>query len=116
MGEISNEILKKGLCQYLDFDLIICTSLSRYNTNQSDKLKQDINAYLDLLRMLTIPGRQRVVINLDDPFADQCAGAAYKVPIVTYSLLDQNADVYSLKIEFSIFETNILLNTPMNLR
>lgn len=79
-------------------------------------IEESVNMHIELLRMLTIPTRQRAIINIDDPFAGKCVQAANKVPIITYSLLNDGADIHILRLNTSIFETNILLNTPVNIQ
>lgn len=41
------------------------------------------------------PGLRRVVVNLDDPFADEVLQAAGDAPVFTYSMRDPEADFYA---------------------
>ena len=44
------------------------------------------------------PGLRRVVVNLDDPFAEQVLESAGKAPVFTYSMNDPEADFYAQDI------------------
>lgn len=61
------------------------------------------------------PERQRAIINLDDRAAETMAEAARNVPMVTYSLENPEADVRTTNIKFSIWETELTIETPLGL-
>ena len=53
------------------------------------------------------------VVNLDDPNADYFISQAHPdVPLISYSLEDDRADVYALEVTLSLFETELLVRTP----
>jgi len=71
------------------------------------------NCKAHLFSMLSEPARQRAVINIDDPVAQDMADAAKQVPVVTYSFENPEADVYSKTVKFSIWETSMTIHTPL---
>ena len=61
------------------------------------------------------PKHQRVVVNLDDDFASEIISNC-KVPVVTYARSREHrdiADVYCERVDLSLFETAVLVSTPV---
>ena len=48
-----------------------------------------------------------------DPYADDFRRFAAKVPVVTYAINDKKADVYIDKVTLGIWESEIIINTPI---
>jgi UDP-N-acetylmuramyl tripeptide synthase len=103
------------LLHQIDTDFVICTGSSKLDVDYPSYLESDIRALLKLIRSLHDPKKQRLILNVDDDFAENYAKASNNIPIITYSIHSRTADIYSAKIESSIFETNILVKTPLNL-
>ena len=58
---------------------------------------------------------QRAVVNLDDEAAQAMAEAADEVPLVTYSFSNPDADVRATSVKFSIWETELTIETPLGI-
>jgi UDP-N-acetylmuramyl tripeptide synthase len=112
--ECSSIGLDEGRCSNIDFDVAVHTNLTKNHMDYHESFKNYLNSKLKLFMMLSDNFRQRAVINLDDSFAEQFAWAAEKVPIVTYSKVDSNADVYLAKAETTINESAIVVVTHIN--
>lgn len=48
-----------------------------------------------------------------DPFADDMRAFAAQVSVVTYSMFNKGADVWPEKMRFSLWETEIKIQTPV---
>ena len=105
--ETSSRALALGRCEEIDFDIAVFTNMTGENrdfhrTSQSK-----------LFEKMVDPQRHRKVINMDDPDGAYFIGLGNPgVPVVTYALENKNADVYPLKFELSLFETQVLVQTP----
>jgi len=64
---------------------------------------------------LTDSDRQRAVINLDDLNADRITKAALRggAPAITFGFYNTSADVKCSRVEFGLWETELLLGTPI---
>lgn len=62
---------------------------------------------------LADPDRQRAVVNLDDPAAPAILDAAAPGVPVTYALYNRTADVHCTKARFSLWETEVMIKTPV---
>lgn len=103
-----------GNCADVQFDILLHTNTAKDHNRHYGKLHDQFCAELSLFRSLTKPNKDTAVINIDDPYANALIEAADKVPIVTYSLQKEDADLYIIKLELSIFDSIILINTPSN--
>lgn len=112
--ECSSIGLDEGRCSNIDFDVVVHTNLTKSHMDYHYSFKNYLNAKLKLFMMLSDNSRQRAVINLDDSFAEQFAWAAEKVPIITYSKIDSNADVYLAKAVTTVNESSIFVVTHMS--
>ncbi|KAL2543659.1 acid-amino acid ligase [Forsythia ovata] len=62
------------------------------------------------------PERHRKVVNIDDQNAAFfIAQGNPNVPVVTFAMENKKADVHPLKFELSLFETQVLVNTPQGI-
>ncbi len=48
-----------------------------------------------------------------DPYADDIRAFAAQVPVVTYAMYNKSADVWPEKLRFSMWETEIKVQTPV---
>ena len=48
-----------------------------------------------------------------DPYADDMKAAAIEVPVVSFAMNDRDADVYAERVKYSVWETEILIRTPL---
>ncbi|XP_061348678.1 UDP-N-acetylmuramoyl-L-alanyl-D-glutamate--2,6-diaminopimelate ligase MurE homolog, chloroplastic [Gastrolobium bilobum] len=102
--ETSSHGLAQGKCDEVDFDIAVFTNL----TEEADR-----DAQAKLFSRMVDPERHRKVVNIDDPNAPFFVSQGNPgVPVVTFALENKNADVHPLKFELSLFETQVLVNTP----
>lgn len=48
-----------------------------------------------------------------DPYADDMRAFAAQVPVVTYAMYNKDADVWPEKMRFSLWETEVVVQTPV---
>ena len=48
-----------------------------------------------------------------DPYADDMKAAAIEVPVVSFAMQDREANVYAERVKYSVWETEILIRTPL---
>ncbi|XP_027340051.1 UDP-N-acetylmuramoyl-L-alanyl-D-glutamate--2,6-diaminopimelate ligase MurE homolog, chloroplastic isoform X2 [Abrus precatorius] len=102
--EAASHGLGQGKYEEVDFDIAIFTNLSQ---------EGDGEAQAKLFSRMVDPERHRKVVNIDDPSAQLFMSQGNPgVPVVTFALENKNADVHPLKFELSLFETQVLVNTP----
>ena len=65
------------------------------------------------LQKLDNPEKQRAIINIDDEHAPRFLEFAKNVPVVTYGIKDPNADVGVESVKYTIWETELLIRTPV---
>ena len=80
-------------------------------TAESFELKRSIHAMP--FQNMQFPERQRAIINIDDPHAQEFLDASSKVPVVTYAVDRPEADVYAEKVSYTIWESELLIATPV---
>ncbi|GAU19438.1 hypothetical protein TSUD_76820 [Trifolium subterraneum] len=106
--EASSRGLAQGKYDEVDFDVAVFTNLL---TEEDEEEERDANA--KLFSRMVDPERHRKVVNIDDPNAPFFVSlGSPEVPVVTFALENKNADVHPLKFELSLFETQVLVNTP----
>lgn len=111
--EASSQGLASGRCNELDFDIAVFTNLTRDRSDFSGSEEEYRDSKAKLFARMVDPERHRKIVNIDDPNAAFFIGQGNpEVPVVTFSLENKNADVYSLKFKLSMFETQVLVNTP----
>ncbi|CAH8382634.1 unnamed protein product [Eruca vesicaria subsp. sativa] len=105
--EASPQELASGKCDEVDFDIAVFTNLTS---------EEDRDAEAKLFGRMVDPERHRKVVNIDDPnaafFVQQ---GSPDVPVVTFAMENTKADVHPLKFELSLFETQVLVNTPQGI-
>ncbi|RZB94745.1 Protein ALBINO OR PALE-GREEN 13 isoform B [Glycine soja] len=98
--------LGDGKYDEVDFDIAVFTNLSQEEEG-------DIDAQAKLFSRMVDPERHRKVVNIDDPNAPFFVSQGNReVPVVTFAMENKEADVHPLKFELSLFETQVLVNTP----
>ena len=56
---------------------------------------------------------QAAVVNLDDPAASRVLDTVGQMPIVTYGIDNDEADVIAESARFNIWESEIIVRTPL---
>lgn len=111
--EASSNELALGRCHEVDFDIALFTNLTRDDSNFHGTEEEYRNAMAKLFARMTDPERHRKVVNIDDPNAAFLIRQGNPdVPVVTFAMENKKADVHPLKFELSLFETQVLVNTP----
>src|SRR5690606_15824016 len=104
--EVSSHALEQGRVAALQFDVGVFTNLSRDHLDYHG----DMASYGAAKARLFSQSRA-AVINLDDGFGRQLA-AGCPVPVLTYSLSDDSADLYCSDIRFDGQGIRARLHTP----
>ncbi|PWA53549.1 acid-amino acid ligase [Artemisia annua] len=111
--EASSHELHSGKCDEVDFDIAVFTNLSRDHLDVHGSEEEYRNAKLKLFSRMVDPTRHRKVVNIDDENAPLFIAQGNKdVPVVTFAMEDKKADVHPLQFDLSLFETQVLVDTP----
>ncbi|XP_052209967.1 UDP-N-acetylmuramoyl-L-alanyl-D-glutamate--2,6-diaminopimelate ligase MurE homolog, chloroplastic [Diospyros lotus] len=111
--EASSHGLAPGRCNEVDFDIAVFTNLSDDHLDFHGSEEEYREAKAKLFSRMVDPERHRKIVNIDDPNAAFfIAQGNPDVPVVTFAMENNNADVHCLKFELSLFETQVLVNTP----
>lgn len=111
--EASSHGLALGRCNEVDFDIAVFTNLTRDHLDFHGTEEEYRDAKAKLFSRMVDPERHRKVVNIDDPNASFFIGqGSLDVPVVTFAMENKSADVHPLKFELSLFETQVLVNTP----
>lgn len=111
--EASSHGLALGGCSEVDFDIAVFTNLIRDNMGSHGVVYDDRDVKAKLFSRMVEPERHRKIVNIDDPNAPFFISQGHPdVPVVTFAMENKNADVHPLKYELSLFETQVLVNTP----
>ncbi|KAF5460659.1 hypothetical protein F2P56_020514 [Juglans regia] len=111
--EASSHGLALGRCDEVDFDIAVFTNLTRDHLDFHGTEEEYRDAKAKLFSRMVDPERNRKVVNIDDPNAPFfVAQGNPDVPVITFAMENKNADVHPLKFELSLFETQVLVNTP----
>jgi len=110
--EVSSHALEQGRVAHVDFDVAVFTNLSRDHLDYHGDMDAYAAAKGRLFRELQDPGRQRAVVNLDDPLSEKFTEWASPVPVVTYSVSDARADVHCTTYDLGLFESTLQISTP----
>lgn len=114
--EASSHGLALGRCDEVDFDIAVFTNLTRDHLDFHGTEEEYREAKAKLFQRMVDPSRHRKIVNIDDPNAMFfIAQGNPDVPVVTYAMENKNADVHPLKFELSLFETQVLVNTPQGI-
>lgn len=115
--EVSSRGLALGKCNEVDFDIAVFTNLAGDDALDPHGSEEDCRVVkAKLFSRMMDPERHRKIVNIDD------ANAAFfiaqgnpDVPVVSFAMENKNADVHVLKYELSLFETQVLVNTPQGI-
>eukprot|EP00250_Pteridium_aquilinum_P019649 c24514_g1_i1 orf=572-2362(-) len=110
--EVSSHALALGRCNEVDFDIAVFTNLTRDHMDFHET-EQDYRECKGLLfAKMVEPLRHRKVVNMDDPHAHffMLQGSS-SVPVVRFSLDNGDADVFTSKLELSLFKTDVMVHT-----
>ncbi|KAM5572441.1 UDP-N-acetylmuramoyl-L-alanyl-D-glutamate--2,6-diaminopimelate ligase MurE [Rosa sericea] len=111
--EASSHGLALSRCDEVDVDIAVFTNLTRDHLDFHVTEEEYREAKGKLFSRMVDPERHRKVVNIDDPNAPFFISQGNPdVPVVTFAMENKNADVYPLKFELSLFETQVLVNTP----
>ncbi|KAM1450881.1 hypothetical protein ACFX2I_038067 [Malus domestica] len=111
--EASSHGLALSRCDEVDFDIAVFTNLTRDHLDFHKTEEEYRDAKAKLFSRMVDPERHRKVVNIDDPNSTFfIAQGNPDVPVVTFAMENKNADVHPLKFELSLFETQVLVNTP----
>lgn len=114
--EASSHELALGKCDEVDFDIAVFTNLTSDHLDFHGTEEEYRNAKAKLFSRMVDPERHRKIINIDDPNAAFfIAHGNPDVPVVTFAMENKNANVHPLKFELSLFETQVLVNTPQGI-
>ncbi|KAI3453721.1 hypothetical protein Pfo_010384 [Paulownia fortunei] len=114
--EASSHGLALGRCDEVDFDIAVFTNLTRDHLDFHGTEEEYRDAKAKLFSRMVDPARHRKIVNIDDPNAMFfIAQGNPDVPVVTFAMENKNADVHPLKFELSLFETQVLVNTPQGI-
>ena len=92
---------------------MVYTNLESEDRDTKDTFKQKKSIYARLFRKMNIPDGQRVIINIDDPHAQEFIDQSSEVPVVTYSVLNTTADVNTESVSSTIWESEAIIRTPL---
>lgn len=114
--EASSHELALGRCDEVDFDIAVLTNLTRDHLDCHGTVEEYRDAMAKLFSRMVDPERHRKIVNIDDPNATFFISQGNpEVPVVTFAMENKNADVHPLKFELSLFETQVLVNTPQGI-
>ncbi|XP_010241881.1 PREDICTED: uncharacterized protein LOC104586371 [Nelumbo nucifera] len=114
--EASSHGLALGRCDEVDFDIAVFTNLTRDHMDFHGSEEEYRDAKAKLFARMVDPERHRKIVNIDDPHAPFfIAQGNPDVPVVTFAMENKSADVHPLKFELSLFETQVLVNTPQGI-
>ncbi|OAY75726.1 UDP-N-acetylmuramoyl-L-alanyl-D-glutamate--2,6-diaminopimelate ligase [Ananas comosus] len=106
-------VVMEGSYNEVDYDIAVLTNLRNDHPEFQGSEEEYMNSKAGLFAKMVDPMRHRKVVNIDDPNAPFfVAKGNPDVPVVTYALENKKADVHALKYELSLFETQVLVQTP----
>ncbi|KAM3396778.1 UDP-N-acetylmuramoyl-L-alanyl-D-glutamate-2,6-diaminopimelate ligase MurE, chloroplastic isoform X1 [Capsicum galapagoense] len=114
--EASSHGLALGRCDEVDFDIAVFTNLTRDHLDFHGTEEEYRDTKAKLFGRMVDPARHRKIVNIDDPNAAFfIAQGNPDVPVVTFAMENKTADVHPLKFQLSLFETQVLVNTPQGI-
>uniref|UniRef100_A0A452YTG7 UDP-N-acetylmuramoyl-L-alanyl-D-glutamate--2,6-diaminopimelate ligase MurE homolog, chloroplastic n=3 Tax=Triticinae TaxID=1648030 RepID=A0A452YTG7_AEGTS len=109
----TDEMLPSGVDSEIDYDIAVLTNVRHANLEAVMTYEGYMSSMASLFSRMVDPERHRKVVNIDDPSAPFFAAqGGHGVPVVTYSFENKKADVHTLKYQLSLFETEVLVQTP----
>lgn len=102
-----------GVDSEIDYDIAVLTNVRHTDEENGMTYEEYMSRMASLFSRMVDPERHRKVVNIDDPSAPFFAAqGGHDVPVVTYSFENKKADVHTLKYQLSLFETEVLVQTP----
>ncbi|CAN6294374.1 unnamed protein product [Urochloa humidicola] len=102
-----------GVDNEIDYDIAVLTNVRHTDGEDGMTYEEYMSSMASLFSRMVDPERHRKVVNIDDPTAPFFAAqGGLDVPVVTYSFENKKADVHTLKYQLSLFETEVLVQTP----
>ena len=111
--ECTLDALTDRRLENIDFDVMVYTNLESEERDTNETFKQKKSIYARLFRRMNIPDGQRVVINIEDPHAQEFIDQSSEVPVVTYSVSNAAADVNTESLSSTIWESEVIIRTPL---
>jgi UDP-N-acetylmuramyl tripeptide synthase len=109
----TDEMPPSGVDSEIDYDIAVLTNVKHTDGEDGMTYEEYMGSMASLFSRMVDPERHRKVVNIDDPTAPFFAAqGGLDVPVVTYSFENKKADVYTLKYQLSLFETEVLVQTP----
>ncbi|KAI5056527.1 hypothetical protein GOP47_0028345 [Adiantum capillus-veneris] len=99
----------------LEFDIAVFTNFNSIEqSDDSGKMQEKRKESISQLFSKMVDAKQHAkVVNIDDPYAPfVMAQGSSDVPVVTFSMENKEADVFTLDVQLSLFETDVLVHTP----
>ena len=109
--ELSASAVSAGAADGLAVDVAVYMGAPVLEDGNPDE--EGLAAIVSLFERLDDPDAQRAVVNADDPAHVAILTAASRVPAITYAMYNKNADVFSAKAAFGMWDTEILARTPV---
>lgn len=111
--EASSHGLALGRCDEINFNIAVFTNLTRDHLDFHKTEEEYRKCKEKLFARMVDPEKHRKVVNLDDPSAKYFIEQGNAdVPLVTFAMENEEADVKPLKCEFSLFKTKVAVDTP----
>lgn len=102
-----------GVDSEIDYDIAVLTNVRHTDREDGMTYEEYMSSMSSLFSRMVDRERHRKVVNIDDPSAPFFAAqGGHDVPVVTYSFENKKADVHTLKYQLSLFETEVLVQTP----
>ncbi|KAK9868996.1 hypothetical protein WJX84_006576 [Apatococcus fuscideae] len=112
--ECEVDAMAQGSCDGLDLDVAIFNNFYEDKAQELGLTNEEYRHRMGtIFRALSQPSRQRAIINIDSPYADEFRRYASRVPVVTFAVNDKEADVSVADVKFSLYETEMKLSTPV---
>ncbi|KAM3378973.1 hypothetical protein P3S68_011386 [Capsicum galapagoense] len=114
--EASSYELALGRSDQVDFDIAVFTNLTRDHLDFHGIKEGYKDAKAKLFAGIVDPTRHHKIVNIVGPNATLfIAQGNPDVPIVTFAMENKNAAIHLLKFQLSLFETQVLVNTPQGI-
>ena len=96
--EVSSHALDQGRCAYVDYDIAVFTNLTRDHLDYHGDMDAYKAAKGKLFQGLQDGERQRAVVNLDDPLAQDFLAYAEAVPASSAAAAANAFPIFRLKV------------------
>ncbi|MCO5548638.1 hypothetical protein L7F22_002097 [Adiantum nelumboides] len=107
------EVSEQSDMRNLEFDVAVFTNFIQPSDDSGKREEKPKESILQLFSKMVDPKQHAKVVNIDDPYAPLLmAQGNSNVPVVTFSMENKEADVFTLNVQLSLFETDVLVRTP----